>query len=93
MPISHQIFWSTFLLSKIPSPSLLQALAGLRLILTPGSNSDRMDVDETEDGDDWLLRYLPALPCFPLVYRNLATSLRLACQVETDPATVSLYIR
>ena len=40
-----------------------------------------------------LVRHLAALPCFPLVYRNLAASLRRACQVETDPATVALYIR
>lgn len=39
------------------------------------------------------MRHLAALPCFPLVYRNLAASLRRACQVETDPATVALYIR
>ena len=56
-----------------------------------------METEEAEAGDmedeDWLLRRLPALPCFPLVYRNLASSLRRACQVETDPATVSLYIR
>ena len=80
-------------LSSMNSPSRLQALAGLRLILTPGAkDEDKMETEE-DDGDDWLLRHLPALPCFPLVYRNLATSLRQACQVETDPATVSLYIR
>ena len=75
---------------------LFQALAGLRLILTPGAGDDKMETDDniTEDtDDDWLLKHLPALPCFPLVYRNLASSLRQACQMETDPATVSLYIR
>ena len=78
------------------SSSRLQALAGLRLILSRPSE-ERMETEEAEAGEaedeDWLLRRLPALPCFPLVYRNLASSLRRACQVETDPATVSLYIR
>ena len=78
------------------SGSRLQALAGLRLILSRPSE-ERMETEEAEAGEaedeDWLLRRLPALPCFPLVYRNLASSLRRACQVETDPATVSLYIR
>ena len=76
------------------SGSRLQALAGLRLILSRPSD-ERMEVEEAEEAEDedWLLRRLPALPCFPLVYRNLASSLRRACQVETDPATVSLYIR
>ena len=76
------------------SGSRLQALAGLRLILSRPSE-ERMEVEEAEEAEDedWLLRRLPALPCFPLVYRNLASSLRRACQVETDPATVSLYIR
>jgi hypothetical protein len=41
----------------------------------------------------WLLRHLPSLPCFQLVYPSLATALRQACQVESDPDTVSLYIR
>ena len=77
------------------SASRLQALAGLRLILSRPSE-ERMEVEteaEEAEDEDWLLRRLPALPCFPLVYRNLASSLRRACQVETDPATVSLYIR
>ena len=40
------------------SPSRLQALAGLRLILTPGpTDEDRMETEE-EDGDAWLLRHL-----------------------------------
>ena len=41
----------------------------------------------------WLLRHLPSLPCFQLVYPSLATALRQACQVESHPDTVSLYIR
>jgi hypothetical protein len=41
----------------------------------------------------WLLRHLPSLPCFQLVYPSLAAALRQACQVESDPDTVSLYIR
>ena len=81
-------------LSSMNSPSRLQALAGLRLLLTPspGQGEERMEVEE-EDGDSWLLLHLPNLPCFQLVYRNLANSLRQACQVETDSRTVSLYIR
>ena len=51
------------------------------------------DGESGEEEGDWLVRHLAALPCFPLVYRNLAASLRRACQVETDPATVALYIR
>ena len=74
------------------SGSRLQALAGLRLILSRPSE-ERMETEEAEaageaEDEDWLLRRLPALPCFPLVYRNLTSSLRRACQVETDPATV-----
>ena len=81
-------------LSSMNSPSRLQALAGLRLLLTPspGPGEERMEVEDDDEGS-WLLHHLPALPCFQLVYRNLANSLRQACQVETDTATVSLYIR
>ena len=81
-------------LSSMNSPSRLQALAGLRLLLTPSlpQGDERMEVDEEDEGA-WLLVHLPALPCFQIVYRNLANSLRQACQVETDTATVSLYIR
>ena len=84
-------------LSSVSSPSRLQALAGLRILLTPASD-ERMeteddDLNTDDDTDDWLLTHLPALPCFPLVYRNLSKALRQACQVETDPRTVSLYIR
>ena len=74
----------------------LQALAGLRLILeTRLGSEERPETAEAqvEDETDWLTRLLPGLPCFPLVYTSLASSLRRACQVETDPATVSLYIR
>jgi len=83
-------------LSSMQSPARLQALSGLRLLLTPGQGvtpepEERMEV--VEEDSDWLLRHLPALPCFSLVYRSLANSLRQACQVECDPITVSLYIR
>eukprot|EP00092_Neocalanus_flemingeri_P015764 GFUD01017066.1.p1 GENE.GFUD01017066.1~~GFUD01017066.1.p1 ORF type:complete len:2079 (+),score=577.03 GFUD01017066.1:73-6309(+) len=83
-------------LSSMQSPARQQALSGLRLLLTPGQGvtpepEERMEV--VEEDSDWLLRHLPALPCFSLVYRSLANSLRQACQVECDPTTVSLYIR
>ena len=83
-------------LSSMQSPARLQALSGLKLLLTPGQGvtpepEERMEVVDEES--DWLLRHLPALPCFELVYRSLANSLRQACQVECDPSTVSLYIR
>ena len=37
---------------------------------------------EVEEGaDDWLLRHLPALPCFHRLLSSISTSLRQACQV------------
>ena len=81
-------------LSSVQSSARLQALSGLRLLLTP-VQEEGMEVDlvEEESSSDWLLRHLPALPCFPLIHARLSTSLRQACQVECDPPTVSLYIR
>ncbi len=52
-----------------------------------------MEVDDNDGGTKWLLEHLPALPCFPLAYQSIAAALRQACEIETDPATVSLYIR
>merc|ERR1719495_826948 len=81
-------------LSSVQSSARLQALSGLRLLLTP-VQEEGMEVDllEEETSSDWLLRHLPALPCFPLIHARLSASLRQACQVECDPPTVSLYIR
>ena len=81
-------------LSSVQSSARLQALSGLRLLLTP-VQEEAMEVDLTEEetSSDWLLRHLPALPCFPLIHARLSASLRQACQVECDPPTVSLYIR
>ena len=65
------------------------------MLVTPSvddENSECMEVDDN-DGTRWLLEYLPALPCFPLAYKSIAAALRQACEIETDPATVSLYIR
>ena len=78
-----------------------QALKGLRLVLTPIMLSpDKMEVDEggtnevPADGDnDWLLKRLPSLPCFPHFYSQISHQLRFACQVENDPNAVSLYVQ
>lgn len=78
-----------------------QALKGLRLVLTPILvSSDKMEVDEggtneaPADGDnDWLLKRLPTLPCFPHFYSQISHQLRFACQVENDPNAVSLYVQ
>ena len=77
-----------------------QALKGLRLVLTPivSSSPDIMEVDETNEpkidrNNDWLLKRLPALPCFPHFYSQISHQLRFACQVENDPNAVSLYVQ
>ena len=56
-----------------------QALQGLRLLLTPVAAEEAMEVEEA--ADDWLLRHLPALPCFHPLLSSISTSLRQACQV------------
>ena len=64
------------------------------MLVTPSVDSDDgMEVDDNDGGTRWLLEHLPALPCFPLAYQSIAAALRQACEIETDPATVSLYIR
>jgi len=78
-------------LASVQSSARQQALQGLRLLLTPVAAEEAMEVEEA--ADDWLLRHLPALPCFHPLLSSISTSLRQACQVECDPATVSLYIR
>ena len=80
-------------LSSVQSSARQQALSGLRLLLTPVSQDEAMDTAEDDSSSDWLLRHLPALPCFPMLHRSLAASLRQACQVECHPPTVSLYVR
>ena len=82
-----------------------QALKGLRLVLTPiVTSSDHMEVDDSNTNDsrsdaqfdghnDWLLKRLPALPCFPHFYSQISHQLRFACQVENDPNAVSLYVQ
>ena len=80
-----------------------QALRGLRMVLTPIANShDMMDVDDAvqktdepsvDGNNDWLLKRLPSLPCFPHFYSQISHQLRYACQVENDPNAVSLYVQ
>jgi len=76
-------------LGSMQTPTRLQAIAGLKMLLTPSDDHDM----ETDDDNAWLLQHLPSLPCFPQLYHGLALALRQACQVENDPNTVSLYIR
>ena len=64
-------------LSSMQSAARVQALSGLRLLLTPPSEGGT----EAEGESDWLLVHLPSLPHFSLVYRSLATQLRAASQV------------
>ncbi|XP_040574316.1 integrator complex subunit 1 [Lepeophtheirus salmonis] len=98
-----------YFLRRLSSPQTsarIQALTGLRLVLTPivhiKSKEGDEDVimeeeDETpffhESGDDWLLKRLPELPTFRKFYPHITQQLRNACQVENDPDTVSLYIQ
>ena len=67
----------------------------VRMLMTPPADEDGGGEDEDmEDGEGaWLLRHIPALPCFSLAYPSIASALRSACEIESDPATVSLYIR
>ena len=77
----------------------IQALKGLRLVLTPiMSAADQMEVDDgsndiVDGNNDWLMKRLPALPCFPHFYSQISHQLRFACQVENDPNAVSLYVQ
>jgi integrator complex subunit 1 len=81
-------------LSSVQSSARLQALSGLRLLLTPVPEGTEEPMETEEQGSsDWLLRHLPALPCFSILRPRLATALRRACEVECYPPTVSLYIR
>ena len=68
-----------------------KALNGLRMLVSPATSDEDMEVDESDS--TWLLVNIPALPCFSLAYPSIATELRGACEVESDPAIVSLYIR
>ena len=84
-----------------------QALKGLRLVLTPiVSSPNVMEIDDstnsvdiknndphTDGNNDWLLKRLPSLPCFPHFYSQISHQLRFACQVENDPNAVSLYVQ
>ena len=84
-----------------------QALKGLRLVLTPiVISSEFMGVDDpmnvteikgnegqVDGNNDWLLKRLPSLPCFPHFYSQISHQLRVACQVENDPDAVSLYVQ
>ena len=84
-----------------------QALKGLRLVLTPiVASSEQMEIDDSgnangiksnenqiDGNNDWLLKRLPSLPCFPHFYAQISHQLRFACQVENDPEAVSLYVQ
>ena len=80
-----------------------QALRGLRLVLTPitpimkaepmDHDGENKDNQEQDSSNDWLLKRLPNLPCFPHYYREISHQLRFACQVENDPNAVSLYVQ
>ncbi|QQP56262.1 Uncharacterized protein FKW44_000862, partial [Caligus rogercresseyi] len=96
-----------YFLRRLSSPQTsarIQALTGLRLVLTPivnghytESESTPMEEEEPpffhESGNDWLLKRLPELPTFRKFYPHITQQLRNACQVENDPDTVSLYIQ
>jgi len=80
-------------LSSQQTSQRLQALKGLRLILTPLADVGQLVQAEGEDQDAWLLKHLPSLPCFPEFFTHISTALRHACQVENDPPTVGLFVR
>ena len=67
-------------LASVQSTARLQALAGLRLLLSPPEDQEAMEVEDSSG--DWLLRHLPSLPCFPLLQRSQAERLRKACEVS-----------
>ena len=88
-------------LSSQQTRQRLQALQGLRLVLTPVPSGSE-DLDHPDDANmdtgedkksDWLLKQLPALPIFRTSYTQISQALRVACQVENDPNAVSLYIQ
>jgi integrator complex subunit 1 len=90
-------------LSSQQTHQRLQALKGLRLVLSPienaaeGNMDDDVQVLEEPDNDpnspEWLLKRLPRLPCFANYYPQISNALRFACQVENDPLVVSMYIQ
>ena len=80
-------------LSSQQTQQRLQALKGLRMVLTPLDHQQQQPMEVGSEEDQWLLRYLPLLPCFTDLYPHVSASLRHACQVENDPDTVGLYVQ
>lgn len=90
-------------LSSHQTHQRLQALKGLKMILTPyqsdetletgGSGSNPMEVDEALDDNKWLLHHLTSLPFFDEFFPHISAALRTACQVENEPNVVGLYMQ
>ena len=85
-------------LSSQQTRQRLQALRGLRLVLTPIQEDEETSGMKPEQkgvrkDDRWLLEHLPSLPCFAEFYPHISTALRHGCQVENDPSTVGLYLQ
>lgn len=78
-------------LSSQQATSRSQAVKGLQLVVAPVN--DPMDVEgDSGDSHTWLSQ-LPILPGFEQVQIVASQALRAACQIETDPQSVSAYIR
>ncbi|CAL4082032.1 unnamed protein product, partial [Meganyctiphanes norvegica] len=78
-------------LSSQQATSRSQAVRGLQLVVAPVN--DPMEVEgDPGDSHTWLSQ-LPNLPGFEQVQVVASQALRAACQIETDPQSVSAYIR
>lgn len=42
---------------------------------------------------DWLLKYLPSLPSFDYITKQIVAQLRAACQVENSPDLIMIYVQ
>eukprot|EP00095_Tigriopus_kingsejongensis_P002565 maker-scaffold2547_size14626-snap-gene-0.4 protein:Tk02565 transcript:maker-scaffold2547_size14626-snap-gene-0.4-mRNA-1 annotation:"integrator complex subunit 1-like" len=84
-------------LSSQQTHQRLQALKGLKLILTPPGlpgEAEPMGVDQHNlDDSKWLLQHLTSWPFFDEFFPHISAALRSACQVENEPNVVGLYIQ
>lgn len=85
-----------YFLRRLSSTSRIgrqSAIKAFKLLLKNFDDSKDMEDSDCDLESDWLLKYMTAIPSFPLICDKIVVQLRTACQVETSQDLIMMYIQ
>lgn len=85
-----------YFLRRLSSSSRIgrqSAIEAFKLLLKSFDEGKDMDESDYDSESDWLLKFLPSIPSFPLICDKIVAQLRAACQVETSQDLIMMYIQ